>query len=45
MTARPGRIAADLAVDLPYPRRTELRMTAEYGAWCRRVSELLAAAV
>ena len=41
MTQRPGRIAADLAIDLPYPRETELRMTAAYGDWCRTVSERL----
>jgi NitT/TauT family transport system ATP-binding protein len=41
MTQRPGRIAADLAIDLPYPRETALRMTPAYSAWCRTVSERL----
>jgi NitT/TauT family transport system ATP-binding protein len=41
MTRRPGRIVADLAIDLRYPRETGLRMTAEYGDWCRAVSERL----
>ncbi len=45
MTPRPGLVAAELSIDLPYPRETALRMTAEYGAWCRTVSERLAAAM
>jgi NitT/TauT family transport system ATP-binding protein len=45
LSPRPGRIAAELAVDLPYPRETELRMTAEYGDHCRTVSAALAAAM
>jgi NitT/TauT family transport system ATP-binding protein len=45
MTPRPGRIAADLAIDLPYPRETALRTTAEYGLQCRAVSQSLAAAM
>ncbi len=45
MTRRPGRIAADLAIDLPYPRETALRTTAEYGLQCRAVSQHLAAAM
>ncbi len=44
MTPRPGRIAGEFAIDLPYPRETALRMSPEYGAWCRAVSESLAAA-
>ncbi len=45
LTRRPGRIAADLAIDLPYPRETALRTTAEYGLQCRAVSQHLAAAM
>ncbi|MDB5406425.1 MAG: transporter ATP-binding protein [Rhodospirillales bacterium] len=45
LSPRPGRIAADLPIDLPYPRETELRMTATYGDHCRTVSEALAAAM
>ena len=45
MTRRPGRIAADLIIDLPYPRETVLRTTAEYGLRCRAVSQQLAAAM
>jgi NitT/TauT family transport system ATP-binding protein len=44
MSRRPGRIAAELPIDLPYPRSSELRMTPEYAARCRAVSESLAAA-
>ena len=45
MTRRPGRIAADLEIELPYPRETTLRTTAEYGLQCRAVSQSLAAAM
>jgi len=45
MTRRPGRIVADLAIDLAYPRATGLRMTAEYGRQCQAVSQALAAAM
>jgi NitT/TauT family transport system ATP-binding protein len=41
MTPRPGRIVADCAIDLPYPRARELRTSPEYAAYCRRVSRLL----
>jgi NitT/TauT family transport system ATP-binding protein len=45
MTARPGRIAADLAVDLPQPRERGLRNTAAYGELCSLVSDHLARAM
>ncbi len=41
MTARPGRIAADLAVDLPQPRERSLRTSPGYAAFCAAVSEEL----
>jgi NitT/TauT family transport system ATP-binding protein len=44
MTRRPGRIATAFSIDLPYPRGSELRLTADYTAQCRAVSEGLAAA-
>jgi len=44
MTPRPGRIAADFAVDLPYPREEGLRTQAAYSERCRAVSRLLAEA-
>ncbi|HEY1258484.1 MAG TPA: ABC transporter ATP-binding protein [Stellaceae bacterium] len=45
MTARPGRIAADLPVDLPQPRERALRSAALYGALCTAVSDHLARAM
>ena len=45
MTPRPGRIAADLKIDVPYPRNEEYRMSAAYIAQCREVSEALAGAM
>ncbi|HTQ33102.1 MAG TPA: ABC transporter ATP-binding protein [Stellaceae bacterium] len=45
MTARPGRIAADITVNLPQPRARETRMSPSYGAICERISALLADAI
>ncbi len=45
MTKRPGRIVADTAVDLPYPREAALRTAPEYVALCRALSERLAEAM
>ncbi|HEU0157027.1 MAG TPA: ABC transporter ATP-binding protein [Stellaceae bacterium] len=45
MTARPGRIAANLSIDLPQPRERALRSAAPYGALCSAVSEHLARAM
>jgi len=44
MTPRPGRIAGDVAVDLPYPRAEGLRTAPEYSERCREVSRRLAEA-
>ena len=44
MTSRPGRISAELAVDLAYPRTAGLRVEAAYTEHCRTVSDLLARA-
>jgi NitT/TauT family transport system ATP-binding protein len=41
MAARPGRVAADLAIDAPYPRGEQFRMSAEYNEYCRRTSDAL----
>jgi NitT/TauT family transport system ATP-binding protein len=41
MTSRPGRIVADLPIDLPYPREGALRTSVEYADRCRHVSRLL----
>jgi len=45
MSPRPGRIAADLAIDLPQPREAGLRATPAYGALAHRISEHLAQAM
>jgi NitT/TauT family transport system ATP-binding protein len=45
MTARPGRISADLAVDLPQPRDRATRSSPEYVAMCDRVSAELGTAM
>jgi NitT/TauT family transport system ATP-binding protein len=44
MTPRPGRVFTELAIDAPHPRDQRFRTSAEYGAFCRRASEALAAA-
>ncbi len=44
MTKRPGRVAADVAVRLPYPRESGLRTAPDYADECRRLSQLLAEA-
>jgi NitT/TauT family transport system ATP-binding protein len=41
MAPRPGRIFTELAVDAPYPRDGNFRMSPEYAAFCRRTSEAL----
>jgi NitT/TauT family transport system ATP-binding protein len=45
MTARPGRIIADIPVELPQPRSRATRTSAEYGAMCDAVSAILAKAM
>ena len=45
MTSRPGRIAADLPVELPQPREQGLRTSHAYAAICATVSEELARAM
>lgn len=41
MSARPGRIVADVTVPFAYPRPPELRYTPEFGALCGEVSRHL----
>jgi NitT/TauT family transport system ATP-binding protein len=43
--ARPGRVSADLPIDLPQPRIGSLRLTSAYSDRCRHVSEALARAM
>jgi NitT/TauT family transport system ATP-binding protein len=45
MTPRPGRVFAEIAIDAPYPRDESFRTSPEYAAFCRRVSQALAAAM
>ena len=45
MAPRPGRIVADLRVNLPQPRERTLRTTPAYAAMCDTVSAALAAAM
>src|SRR5262249_41254994 len=45
MTRRPGRVVADLPVDLPQPRERALRTSARYAALCEAVAEQLAKAM
>ncbi len=45
LTARPGRIAADLRVELPQPRDRALRTSPDYAALCATVSNALARAM
>jgi len=45
MSARPGRIFTELAIDAPYPRDNNYGTSAEYAAFCRRTSAALAQAM
>jgi NitT/TauT family transport system ATP-binding protein len=45
MAAHPGRIAAELTIDAPYPRGEAFRTSAAYAAQCRAVSESLGQAM
>jgi NitT/TauT family transport system ATP-binding protein len=45
MSPRPGRIIADLPIDLPYPRDAGLRTAPAYAEHCRAVSALLSETV
>jgi NitT/TauT family transport system ATP-binding protein len=45
MTPRPGRVFAELAIDVPFPRDESFRTSPEYGRYCRIVSQALAQAM
>jgi NitT/TauT family transport system ATP-binding protein len=45
MSPRPGRVVADMAVNLPQPRQPALRTSPEFGRVARAVSERLAEAM
>ncbi len=38
MSARPGRLRAELSIAEPYPRRADFRTSPQYAAYCRRAS-------
>jgi len=45
MSARPGRIAADIAIDAPYPRHAGFRLSPDYARHCAEVSAALVQAM
>jgi NitT/TauT family transport system ATP-binding protein len=45
MTSRPGRVAAELSIAVPYPRSEAFRTSTEYVGYCRQASALLGAAM
>lgn len=45
MTTRPGRVHADVAIEVPYPRNPEYRTSPVYNEYCRTVSGRLAEAM
>ena len=44
MGARPGRIIADIAIDEPFPRSDEFRVSTRFAHHCRQLSALIAEA-
>jgi NitT/TauT family transport system ATP-binding protein len=45
MAARPGRVVADLTIDVPYPRSEEFRTSPLYNQYCRAVAACLSKVV
>lgn len=45
MSARPGRVIADLSISAPYPRDEAFRMTPTYNEFCRQTSRELSRAM
>ncbi len=45
MTPRPGRVFAEIAIDVPYPRDEGFRTSAEYAGFCRQVAGALGKAM
>ena len=45
MAARPGRVFGEVPIEAPYPRDRGFRTSAEYAAFCRRASDMLARAM
>jgi NitT/TauT family transport system ATP-binding protein len=44
LSPRPGRVVADIGVNLPLPRTADLRTDAAYGVICRNIADRLAEA-
>lgn len=42
MAARPGRVIADIAIEVPYPRTEAFRTTPRFSEYCRDISAALA---
>ncbi|WP_242048365.1 MULTISPECIES: ABC transporter ATP-binding protein [Nostocaceae] len=42
MGTNPGRVVADIAIDVPYPRDEEFRTSLLYNEYCRKISRCLA---
>ncbi|AFY46204.1 ABC-type nitrate/sulfonate/bicarbonate transport system, ATPase component [Nostoc sp. PCC 7524] len=45
MGTNPGRVVADINIDVPYPRDEDFRTSSLYNEYCRQVSQHLAAAM
>jgi len=45
MSPRPGRVVAEVMIDVPYPRDANFRTSAEYAGYCRVASQALARAM
>ncbi len=45
MTPRPGRVFAEIPIDVRYPRDERFRTSAEYAGYCRKVAETLSEAM
>lgn len=41
MSARPGKVSAEITIDAPFPRDEDFRITTTYNEYCRRASEAL----
>jgi NitT/TauT family transport system ATP-binding protein len=41
LSARPGRVAADITIDLPRPRTFDMVATPEYGRYAAQIRELI----
>jgi NitT/TauT family transport system ATP-binding protein len=44
MSSRPGRIVREVAIDEPFPRTDAFRVSQQFAAYCRTLSEALAGA-